>query len=235
MRAILQEIVIKGNYKKWKIEKWFEAEVFKYLRTRDHFCYHFLLFSCNIFKEIEWTEWKYIASYYWFVISNNSWKWTKTIIMSPWDNWKWYKILFLYINKKKTRFYVHRIISELFCKKLDWYNQVNHIDWNKNNNTASNLEWCTISMNRIHQFTILWHKTSFQSNHPDKGKFWYDNKKSKEIHQYSKELVYIMSYWSIREAMRVTGVDSSDIWQCWNGKMWHAWWFIWLFKKLWIE
>lgn len=40
MRAILQEIVIKGNYKTWKIEKWFEAEVFKYLRTRDYFCYH---------------------------------------------------------------------------------------------------------------------------------------------------------------------------------------------------
>lgn len=37
---ILSNITIKGNYKKWKIEKWFEAEVFKYLRTRDYFCYH---------------------------------------------------------------------------------------------------------------------------------------------------------------------------------------------------
>lgn len=40
MRSVLQNITIKGNYKKWRIEKWFEAEVFKYLRTRDYFCYH---------------------------------------------------------------------------------------------------------------------------------------------------------------------------------------------------
>ena len=40
MRNILQNIQIKGNYKKWKIEKWFGAEVFKYLRTRDYYCYH---------------------------------------------------------------------------------------------------------------------------------------------------------------------------------------------------
>lgn len=40
MRPILDQIKITGNYKKWKIEKWFEAEVFKYLRTRDYFCYH---------------------------------------------------------------------------------------------------------------------------------------------------------------------------------------------------
>ncbi len=37
---MLSEIPIKWNYKKGHIEKWFEAEVFKYLRVRDYHCYH---------------------------------------------------------------------------------------------------------------------------------------------------------------------------------------------------
>lgn len=40
MRPILDQIKITWSYKKGKIEKWFEADVFKYLRTRDYFCYH---------------------------------------------------------------------------------------------------------------------------------------------------------------------------------------------------
>lgn len=37
---ILHNIPIKWNYKKWKIEKWFEAEIFTYLRKHDYHCHH---------------------------------------------------------------------------------------------------------------------------------------------------------------------------------------------------
>jgi len=29
-----------GRYKKWKIEKWFEAELFKFMRRENYICYH---------------------------------------------------------------------------------------------------------------------------------------------------------------------------------------------------
>lgn len=38
--------------------------------------------------------------------------------------------------------YVHRLVAEAFCEK-NGGNVVNHLDCNRQNNVASNLEWCT--------------------------------------------------------------------------------------------
>lgn len=40
MHEILKNIPIRWNYKKWKIEKNFQSEVFQFLRNREYFCYH---------------------------------------------------------------------------------------------------------------------------------------------------------------------------------------------------
>jgi len=40
MHEILNNIPIRWNYKKWRIEKGFQSEVFTYLRNREYFCYH---------------------------------------------------------------------------------------------------------------------------------------------------------------------------------------------------
>lgn len=49
-------------------------------------------------------------------------------------------------------FLVHRIVAAYFCKNNDPLNklQVNHIDGNKDNNSASNLEWCMNLENQRH-------------------------------------------------------------------------------------
>jgi hypothetical protein len=45
---------------------------------------------------------------------------------------------------KKKSYLVHKIIAELFIKKLsDNQTTVIHLDWNKNNNHFTNLEWVT--------------------------------------------------------------------------------------------
>lgn len=56
-----------------------------------------------------------------------------------------YKVVTLY----GERLYVHRLVAELFVKG-DTQLVVNHIDANKQNNRASNLEWVTRAQNVAH-------------------------------------------------------------------------------------
>lgn len=48
--------------------------------------------------------------------------------------------------------YVHRIIAMTFIPNPNRYPQVNHIDGNTKNNSASNLEWVTPKMNIQHAY-----------------------------------------------------------------------------------
>jgi len=45
---------------------------------------------------------------------------------------------------------VHRIVAGLFCERRSGCDVVNHIDANRLNNSASNLEWCTSYDNYHH-------------------------------------------------------------------------------------
>jgi len=45
---------------------------------------------------------------------------------------------------------VHRIVAKHFLDSQNGKNEVNHIDGNKLNNNADNLEWCTKSENIKH-------------------------------------------------------------------------------------
>lgn len=50
--------------------------------------------------------------------------------------------------------YVHRLVAYYFVENPNKYKEVNHIDGNKENNCADNLEWCTRSQNNKHAFEI---------------------------------------------------------------------------------
>ena len=53
-------------------------------------------------------------------------------------------------NKKMVTERVHRLVALHFCDKPEGCNVVNHLDSDKTNNHADNLEWTTVSGNTKH-------------------------------------------------------------------------------------
>lgn len=66
----------------------------------------------------------------------------KNHIKSVYKNNKGYTCLSLYYNGKTYHPTVHRLVAKVFIPNPSNYEQVNHKDCNKENNSAENLEWC---------------------------------------------------------------------------------------------
>jgi len=100
---------------------------------------------------------------------------------------------------KRKKLFVHRAVATLFIENPGGKPQVNHIDGNKKNNSASNLEWVSSAENQTHSRYVLGNTTGF-SDTPvrcvETGK----------------------QYRSTREAWRETGVGYSHISECAAGK-----------------
>lgn len=103
----------------------------------------------EIWRKIEGFE-KYEVSNLGRVRSLNYRKTKETKILKPGKDKKGYLKVNLYKSSKHSSKRVHRLVATAFIPNLDNKTQVNHIDGNKQNNTVSNLEWCTNSENMQH-------------------------------------------------------------------------------------
>jgi hypothetical protein len=63
---------------------------------------------------------------------------------------KGYKIMVFHVKRKSINRLVHRLVAEAFVDNPENKPEVTHIDGDKKNNCASNLEWCTSKENKAH-------------------------------------------------------------------------------------
>ena len=70
-----------------------------------------------------------------------------THIMKPQDDGHGYRQLCLSKNGKQKSVRIHRLVAEAFVPNPNGYTEVNHIDEDRWNCDASNLEWCSRKYN----------------------------------------------------------------------------------------
>ena len=95
-------------------------------------------------------EWKPIKDYEdLYLVSNTglvkSLHWGKEKLLKQVIRSKNYQYYFVGLlkNKKRKYFAVHRLVAQAFIENVNNYTQVDHLDGNKLNNNANNLEWVT--------------------------------------------------------------------------------------------
>ena len=96
-----------------------------------------------------------------------SYKYSSPRIMHPTANSCGYLQVPLRKDGKVKRVYVHRLVALIFVPGFSEDKEVNHKDYDKTNNTYSNLEWVTKSENHKH---IIMHR-------PEKCPFYKGDKK----------------------------------------------------------
>ena len=114
-----------------------------------------------------------------------------------------------------TNHKVHRLVAKAFVPNPDNLNEVNHIDEDKDNNRADNLEWCKHVDNCNHGTRNERSKT----------------KRSKPVQQLDAEGNVVAEYPSTIEAERETGTNRYQIRMCCNGKYKTAGGYRWKFKE----
>lgn len=180
----------------------------------------------EIWKPVVGYESMYKVSNLWNLISNNyRWRWNR--VKKIYCNMDWYNTSQLL---KKCEL-VHRLVAKAFIENTDNKEQVNHINWIKNDNRVENLEWCTRSENMKHAYKMWLQKAKKWNNHQFYWICWSNSKSSKLVNQYTLDWEFIQEFWSLIEIERTLAIDQASISRCCNLKSKSAGGFIWKFKE----
>ena len=157
-------------------------------------------------------EWRDVAGYEGlYQVSDQgrvkSFKWNKERFLKPSMDKDGYLLVTLCAGGKRKTLKVHRLVCEAFHENPDNKPQVNHINEDKTDNRACNLEWCTCKQN---------------VNHGSRNE-----RVSKPVGQYSLDGKLIKLWPSTMEAERQAGFNHGNISQVANGKYKQAYGCIW--------
>lgn len=131
-----------------------------------------------------------------------------THIMKPQDDGHGYRQLCLSKNGKQKSVRIHRLVAEAFVPNPNGYTEVNHIDEDRWNCDASNLEWCSRKYNVSYGTRTA--------------------KTSSKVGMYSQDMELINVYGSIREACRANNFNTpGNISNVLKGKAATAYGYVW--------
>ena len=133
---------------------------------------------------------------------------SKGKILSPYKNKFGYLNIDLFVNGKKWKCKVHRLVATAFIPNPNSLPMVNHKDENKANNNITNLEWCDNSYNLSYGSRA---EKMFKSRKEKNRKT-----AQKQVIQLDLQNNIIADYNSISEASKFTGISCGAIWQSCN-------------------
>ena len=137
----------------------------------------------------------------------------KEKIMKPQKNRDGYLIICLWKDGKAKNYYVHRLVAAAFCDNPHGFKEVNHIDEDKTNNCADNLEFCS---------------KSYNNNYGTRNKRIAE-KRSKPVIAIDKRTGLILEFLSALEAEKETGINNGNIIKCCKGKLKSCGGFYWMY------
>lgn len=144
---------------------------------------------------------------------------------------RYYNVHLLKEGVKKI-FFVHRLVALAFIPNPNNYPDINHKDENPANNCVNNLEWCTEKYNMNYGTAIERRKASFAMNESFKkanATKVRNNSRGAEtpIIGTSKKDNSLVSFRSMSEAERITGISKGRISDCCHGRRLSAGGYYW--------
>lgn len=139
--------------------------------------------------------------------SNNQYK--EDRIMSPSTSSNGYLNIRFCVDGCACSISVHRLVALHFIPNPENKPQVNHIDLNKANNDAQNLEWCTAKENTFHAYINGRRKPNKRGS---------DDYRSICVVMMDDNDNVINEFGSIMDAQRYTGVRNGNISKVINGR-----------------
>ena len=96
---------------------------------------------------------------------------------------------------------IHRLVAECFVENVHCFNEVNHINEDKADNSASNLEWC------VHKYNMNYGTARARTA----------KAQGRKVHKLSLDGEVLNESESVRAAARAIGHNHKDIYNVCNG------------------
>lgn len=119
-------------------------------------------------------------------------------LLTPTDNGHGYKIVGLSKDKRTKNFYVHRLVAEAFIGEIGEDKVINHLDHDRSNNAADNLEIVTQAENVKYSIPRMIHPRR-DISHPNKY-ISVNHNKSSITYGVTIRRTYVGTYKTIEEA-----------------------------------